>query len=287
MKPVGVWLFGGNAASAAVEREQLARIDELGYGSVWMGETVGERDAFARSAVFLGATERITVGTGIANVWSRPAATAQAAARTLAEAFPGRFVLGLGIGHAFQAESTGQSFAKPLTAMRDYLSRMDDEAAANPPAGPFPRVLAAIGPKMLELSRDAADGAHPFTMPVEHTAFAREILGPGKLLIPHQAVLLSADAEVARAKARSSLTQILQVEAYARAWRNFGYGDELSDRLVDAAVAWGDEDAIARRVREQLDAGADQVLISPTGTDLPGAVDQLARLAPALLGVAA
>ncbi|GHF14629.1 LLM class F420-dependent oxidoreductase [Amycolatopsis deserti] len=286
MTSVGVWLYGGHPATAEVEREQLARLDALGYASVWMGETVGGRDAFARSAVFLGATGRITVGTGIANVWSRPAVTAQAAARTVAEAHPGRFVLGLGVGHPFQAASLGQSFAKPLRGMREYLSRMDEEAAANPPAAPFPRVLAAIGPRMLELSRDAADGAHPFAMPVRHTAFAREILGPGKLLIPHQSVLLETDPEVARAKARSSASQILRAEAYARAWREFGY-DEMSDRLVDAAVAWGDEEAIARRVREQFDAGADQVLISPTATDLPGAVDQLARLAPVLLGVAA
>ncbi|NIH84955.1 TIGR03620 family F420-dependent LLM class oxidoreductase [Amycolatopsis granulosa] len=287
MKSIGVWLFGGYPTTVEVEREQLARIDALGYASVWMGETIGGRDAFVRSAVFLGATSRITVGTGIANAWARPAPTAQAAARSVSEAHPGRFVLGIGIGHPYQAESTGQSYAKPLTAMRDYLSRMDEEAATNPPAAPFPRVLAAIGPKMLELSRDATDGAHPFAMPVEHTAFARKILGPGKLLIPHQAVLLSTDPARARAIAREMARQILQVKAYAKAWRDFGYGDEVTDRLADALVAWGDEETIARRVREQLDAGADQVLLSPTGVDLPGAVDQLARLTPALAALTA
>jgi probable F420-dependent oxidoreductase len=287
-----VWLFGGTPTTVAEERVQLGRIDRLGYGSLWYGEGVGNRDAFARSGVHLAATERLAVGTGIANAWSRPAQTAQAAGRTLAEAYPGRFVLGIGIGHPFQAQSVGDDFGKPLQRMRKYLSTMDDEAAANPPAEPFPRVLAAIGPKMLELSRDAADGAHPFFMPVAHTAFAREILGPGKLLIPHQSVLLEPDPERARAAARPLVTMALTqgAAAYPKAWRDFGYGDDLADftdRIIDAAVAWGDEEAIAKRIREQLDAGADHVLVSPVAADLRGTVDQLERLAPALLGVAA
>ncbi|GAA3834419.1 MULTISPECIES: LLM class flavin-dependent oxidoreductase [Amycolatopsis] len=209
MSSVGVWLSGGNPVTAGVEREQPARIDELGYASVWMGETVGGRDAFARSAVFLGATGRITVGTGIANVWSRPAVTAQAAARTVAEAHPGRFVLGLGIGHPFQAASLGQSFADPLRGMRDYRPRT------------------------------ALHGQD-------------ELLSPRRELDAHPA------------KARSSVGQIPRVGTDAGPGRTFGH------------------DAF-----RQLDAGADQVLISPTAADLPGAVDQLARLAPALPGVAA
>jgi probable F420-dependent oxidoreductase len=285
---VGVWLFGGRPKSGGIEeeREQLRRIDRLGYGSVWMGETVGGRDAFAHSGVALAATERLTVGTGIANLWSRPAPTMQAGGRTLAEAYPDRFVLGVGVGHPFQAESVGADYRKPLTRMRNYLSQMDEEAGVNPPAVPFSRVLAAIGPKMLELSRDAADGAHPFFMPLEHTAFAREILGPGKLLVPHQTVLLEPDPERARAIARDLVRLVLTegASSYPQAWRDFGYDlDGTPDRLIDAAVAWGDEEAIAKRVREQLDAGADQVLVSPIAPDLPGTVDQLERLACVLL----
>ncbi|MCP2165348.1 TIGR03620 family F420-dependent LLM class oxidoreductase [Goodfellowiella coeruleoviolacea] len=285
--PVGVWLFGGDPTPVREEREALGRLERLGYGSAWMGESLGGRDAFARSGVFLAATERLAVGTGIANVWARHPVTAQAAGRTLAEAHPGRFVLGLGVGHAFQAQQVGESFQRPLSRLRDYLSTMDEEAAANPPAEPFARVLAAIGPKMLELSRTHADGAHPFFAPLEHTAFARQILGPDRLLIPHQAVLLESDPVRARAIARESVRLAITrgAPAYARAWQRFGYADDIADttdRLVDAAVAWGDEEAIARRVRAQLDAGADHVLVSPTGTDLSGVVDQLTRLAPAL-----
>lgn len=181
----------------------------------------------------------------------------------------------------------GETFDKPLTRMRTYLSAMDEEAGLNPPPVPFPRVLAAIGPKMLELSRDAADGAHPFFMPVEHTASAREILGPGKLLIPHQTVLLESDPGTARERGREILRRVLTqgASAYAKAWRGFGYhedGATISDRFVDATIAWGDAEAIAKRVREHLDAGADHVLVSPAAPDLPGVVDELERLAPTL-----
>ncbi|TVT49426.1 LLM class flavin-dependent oxidoreductase, partial [Amycolatopsis rhizosphaerae] len=132
--PVGVWLFGGTPAPVRVEREQLRRIERLGYGSVWSGETVGNRDAFARSGIALAATERLAVGTGIANLWARPAPTMQAGGRALAEGYPDRFVLGIGIGHPFQAAQVGEEFTTPLTRMRNYLSRMDEEAAVNPPA---------------------------------------------------------------------------------------------------------------------------------------------------------
>lgn len=284
--PVGVWLYAGRSTTITAEREQFARIDRLGYGSLGYGEGVGGRDVFVRSAVHLAATEKLAVGTGIANLWARPAQTMQAAARAVAESYPGRFVLGIGAGHPFQAESVGSDYRKPLARMRAYLSTMDDEAAANPPAEPFPRVLAAIGPKMLELSRDAADGAHPFYMPLRHTAFARDILGPGKLLIPHQTVLLEPDPVRARAIARPMVRRVLTKGAasYPKAWRDFGYDlDALDDKLVDTAVAWGDEEAIAKRVREQLDAGADHVLVSPIGETLADVTDQLARLAPALV----
>ncbi|KAA9159469.1 TIGR03620 family F420-dependent LLM class oxidoreductase [Amycolatopsis acidicola] len=284
---VGVWLYGARLTDAGEEREQLRRIDRLGYESAWIGEQVGGKDAMARSAIALAATERLTIGTGIANLWARPAPTMQAGGRTLAEAFPGRFVLGIGIGHPFQAESLGEQYRKPLTLMKNYLSRMDEEAALNPPARPFRRVLGAIGPKMLALSRDAADGAHPFFMPLAHTVSAREILGPDKLLVPHQTVLLEPDPRRAREIARPFVRFVLTegASAYPKAWRDFGYDlDGTSDRLVDAAVAWGDEEAIAKRVREQLDAGADQVLITPLADTLTGTADQLERLAPALLG---
>lgn len=286
---VGVWLYGLQTP-LDVLREQVARIDRLGYGSVWIGEGVGGKEAFAKSAVLLADTERIVVATGIANVHSRHGATMQAGGRTLAEAYPGRFVLGIGIGHSFQADQVGTRW-RPLAQLREYLDQMDAEQAANPPPVPFPRIASALGPKMLELTRDRTDGTHPFTSPVAHTAFAREVLGPDKLVIPHQNVLLEADPARAREIAREGVGMAIRMpqSPYYKNLRRFGYSHdelgEVSNRVVDAIVAWGDEQAIAERVQEQLDAGADHVLVSPTAapTSVPSAVDQLERLAPALL----
>jgi probable F420-dependent oxidoreductase len=287
---VGVWLAAAPMNPPfADELKAIQRLDELGYRSVWSGEGIAAREAFAHNGILLSSTRQIVLGTGIANVWTRPGRTMQRGGSSLAAAFPGRFVLGVGIGQAFQAAKAGAEF-RPLRQMRDYLSRMDEQAAEFPPAEPFPRVLAAIGPKMLELSRDHTDGAHPFFTPLEHTAFAREILGPDKLLIPHQTVLLEPDPVKARAIARDSVRMVLTrgAPAYADAWRRFGYGDDIgsvTDRIVDAAVAWGDEEAIVRRVREHLDAGADHVLVSPIAPDITSAADRLEKLAPALLEV--
>jgi probable F420-dependent oxidoreductase len=287
---VGVWLASAPLdPPPAVELRAITRLDRLGYGSVWSGEGVGSREAFAMNGMLLASTERIVLGSGIANVWARGPRTMQGGGNSLASAFPGRFVLGVGIGHAFQAAKVGEEF-RPLPQMREYLSIMDTAVGENPPRTEFPRVLAAIGPKMLELSRDAADGAHPFFAPVEHTAFAREILGPDKLLVPHQTVLLEPDPARARAIARETVRMVLTkgAPAYARAWRRFGYSgdiDAVTDRLIDAAVAWGSEEDIVKRIRAQLDAGADHVLISPIGPELDSIVDQLERLAPAVLEV--
>ncbi|MGC7096698.1 TIGR03620 family F420-dependent LLM class oxidoreductase [Amycolatopsis lurida] len=282
---VGVWLANAPLKPPLdVERRETRRLDGLGYGSLWSGEGVGAREALAIHGILLGDTRNLVLGTGIANVWYRPAATLQTGAAILAAAHPGRFVLGVGIGHAFQAAKTGGDY-RPLTQMRDYLSEMDAEAEANPPAVEFPRVLAAVGPRMLELARERAEGAHPFFTPVEHTAFAREILGPDKLLIPQVHVLLETDPVRARESQHDWLRYALDVKPYANAWRRFGYETELTDRFIDAAVAWGDEEAVARRVREHLDAGADHVLVTPSTNDLPAQVDMLAKLAPALLEV--
>jgi probable F420-dependent oxidoreductase len=206
---VGVWLFGLQTP-LDVLREQVARIDRLGYGSVWIGEGVGGKEAFAKSAVLLAETSRIVVGTGIANVNSRHGATMQAGGATLAEAYPDRFVLGIGIGHAFQAEHVGTQW-RPLAQLREYLDQMDAEEATNPPPAPFPRIASSLGPKMLELTRDRTDGTHPFSSPVAHTAFAREVLGPDKLVIPHQTVLLEPDPARAREIARRSVGLVVKM----------------------------------------------------------------------------
>lgn len=287
---VGVWLIDvlmERATSVRVEREQVARIEEMGYGSFWFHEGIGGRDALAHAAVLLAATRRIVVGTGIANIGARHPAALHGGAATLAEAFPGRFVLGIGAGWG----------PRPRTRLAAYLDGMDADHVEGPVAGlpridvPYPRVLAALGPRMLEVARDRADGAHPFSAPLEHTAVARRALGPEKLLIPEQTISFDADPAKARAAAAAYVAWGLRIPGspYTANLRRLGYGerdlaDGGSDRLVDAKVAWGDAEMVAAHVRRQLDAGADHVLLHPLAPDLRSAVDVLERLAPALLG---
>jgi probable F420-dependent oxidoreductase len=286
--PVGVWLASLRPAPMDQERAAARRIEELGYGSLWSGEVIGGKEAFAHLGVLLAATERIVTGTGIANVWARHPAAMQAGAATLGAAYPGRFILGIGVSHAPMVDRSGQAYQKPLAHMIAYLDSMDAAAADVPRTDvPVPRLLAALRPRMLNLARERADGAHPYFVPVSHTPLAREALGPGKLLIPEQAVVLSTDPDEARRIAREHMGRYLRLPNYVNSLKYLGYTDEDvsaggSDRLADAIVAWGDEAAIAARVREHRDAGADHVVLQPLG-DLTAAVRQLERLAPAVL----
>ncbi|MGW7573205.1 TIGR03620 family F420-dependent LLM class oxidoreductase [Streptomyces sp. NPDC054765] len=221
----------------------------------------------------------------------RDASAAHAAAQTLAEAYGGRFLLGLGAGHAPLVGRRGHTYAKPLAAMREYLDAMDATPYDGPVADPPPaRVLAALGPKMLELAGTRTAGAHPYFVTTEHTARAREILGAGPLLAPEQAVLLESDPATARSLAREHHTRFyLELSNYTGNLRRLGFGDDDfknggSDRLVDAIVAWGDVDAIRRRVQEHGDAGADHVAIQPLAPNRGLGLEQLRELAPALTG---
>ncbi|WP_131738753.1 TIGR03620 family F420-dependent LLM class oxidoreductase [Actinomadura roseirufa] len=284
----GVWIAPPTLLTTpvAVQREQAARIERLGYASLWTGEPpvvapVGGREIFAQLAVLLAATDRLVVGSGIANVSTRLPEATHSAAATLAEAYPGRLVLGLG----------GQGGDRPLTALREYLDVMDRAAERSPIQVRYPRVLAALGPKAHALAADRADGVHPFLQPVEHTEIARRLLGSGGLVIPHQALVLEEDPDTARKSLRALLALGMRnVETpYTKNYRRLGYGDadlvdDRSDRLIDATLAWGDERAVAGRLRDHLDAGADHVLLHPLAPDLPSAVDALERLAPHLAG---
>lgn len=286
---IGVWHPLISKAPAEVVRRTAAEIEELGYGSLWANEAVGTKDPFAVAGVLLAATRRIAVGTGIASLWARDATSMAAGAVTLADAYPDRFLLGIGVSHSPLVGRRGHDYAKPLTATRAYLDGMD-EAARELPDAKAPRLLAALGPKMLELSRDRADGAHTYFVPPEHTAQAREILGADRLLVPEQAVLIEPDPTRARTMARAYMSYYLPLPNYLNNLRNLGYtdadfADGGSDRLADAIVAWGDPEAIAKRVHAHLDAGADHVAIqplSPDGPDLDDALRQLHSLAPAL-----
>lgn len=288
---VGIWSGLLGRAPAAAEREAVATVEDLGYGAVWIPEGPGAKDAFAHAGMLLAASKRIVVATGIANVWLREAVTMNAGALALAEAYPGRFLLGIGISHAGLATSIGRVYERPFDVMRQYLDGMAGAPYQGPPpAEPSLRVLAALGPKMMALARDRASGAHPYFVPPEHTVRARQILGAGPLLAPEQAVLLETDPTRARALAREHMTFYITAPNYTNNLRRLGFGDEDlarggSDRLVDTIVAWGDARVIRDRVRRHLDAGADHVAIQPIVPHLDTALDQLRVLAPVLRGV--
>jgi probable F420-dependent oxidoreductase len=289
--PVGAWLAVLRRESADTQRAVAHRIEKLGYGSLWEGEGVGANDVFVDQALWLCTTERIVTGAGIANIWGRHPAAMQVAAASLEAAWPGRTVLGIGVSHAPAIARTGQIYERPLERMRQYLDGMDQTAGSAPPnRARVTRVLAALRPRMLELARDRADGAHTYFVPPEHTRQAREILGPDRLLIPEQAVVIDTDPQRARAAAREHTAFYLGLPNYVNNLRQLGFSDDDladggSDRLVDAIVAWGDPGDIAVRVRDHLSAGADHVLIQPLGPDADAAVWQLEALAPAVLPV--
>lgn len=282
---IGVWLGDLGEVPAKQERDAVRELERLGYGAIWAGENPTNREALAHSALLLAWTERITVATGITSIWARDAAAAANGARTLTEAYPGRFLLGLGVSHARSASARGHAYARPLTAMREYLAAMDaSEFAVGEPQPPIWRVLAALGPRMLELARERAHGAHPYLGTSEHTRRAREILGDGPTLAPQQAFVLEADPSAARVVARSYLATYLPLPNYRANWIRLGFSEgDLeaggSDSLVDGLVVWGDEAVVCRRIEEHFAAGADHVCVQALGA---GPVEQLRRLAEAL-----
>jgi probable F420-dependent oxidoreductase len=286
---VGVWLGTIALAPARQERDAIARIERLGYGTAWFGEGPANREALSHGALLLQASERLTIATGIANIWARDAAAAINGANTLNEAHPERFVLGLGVSHAPIVNSRGHDYAKPLTAMRRYLEAIEGHTYAAPgPEQPSTILLAALRPRMLELARERAAGAHPYFVPPAHTATAREILGPRPILAPEQVVVLETDSSRAREIGRRHMASYLRLPNYVNNLRTLGYDDADfadggSERLVDAIVAWGSEDAIAKRVSEHLEAGADHVAVQAYADNPDTALEQLERLAPVLL----
>ena len=273
-------------------RDLAAAAEKLGFGSLWIGGSHLAPDAFTHLVSLLGGSSRLIIGTGIASIWGREPSDMRQGADTLARGFPGRFILGLGVSHAPAVEKLGRSYDRPYSAMARYLAEMDHPAghAAEQPAGELaPRILAALGPRMLELSRDEADGAHPYFVPVEHTSFARQVLGPAPLLIPEMAVVLESDRSAALAAARGYTSRYLRLPNYVSNLRRFGYGTEDtagsgSERLIDAIIPHGPA-VIAERTRQHLEAGADHVLLQPLGADGGFALPDLAPLAEALAGV--
>ncbi len=263
---VGIWSGALDALPIGEAAEAVAELEELGVGTLWFGEAYG-REAFTASSLYLQATRRLVVATGIASIYGRDAVAANAASRTLCAAFPGRFLLGLGVSHAPLVERMrGHAYGKPVQAMREYLDALDAAPyLVGDPGEPAPRVLAALGPKMLELSRDRAQGAHPYLVTPAHTADARALLGDGPVLAVEQAVVLSDDEEVFRRRAAAHLEIYTGLPNYRNSWLRQGFTTDDavrggSERLQDALVARG-LDAARARVQEHLAAGATHVCV--------------------------
>ncbi|EIV33542.1 hypothetical protein MA3A0122S_3566 [Mycobacteroides abscessus 3A-0122-S] len=264
----GVWKGG------PVTPEQARTIEDLGYGSVWVGGVFTADLAYVEP--LLAVTENLTVASGIVNIWTSPVDEIAAAFHRIEAAYPGRFLLGVGAGHP----EASAEYRKPYDALVEYLDGLD--AAGVPKER---RVLAALGPKVLKLSADRTAGAHPYLTTPEHTRQAREIIGPDALLVPEHKVVLSTDAPSAREIGRRTVDFYLTLSNYVNNWKRLGFNDEDltspgSDAFIDAVVAHGTAAEIATRLNEHLDAGADQVLIQVLGDK--GLVDTLTSLADAL-----
>lgn len=287
--PVGLWTGTLDALPPTLVREVVADLDTQGWGGLWFGEAYG-REAFTNAAMMLGASARLPVATGIANIYGRDAMAMAAAAKTVAAQFPGRFVCGMGVSHAPLVEAMrGHAYGGPVSTMRAYLDAM----AAAPfyaAAGEMPPVvLAALGPKMLELAADRTAGVHPYLITPEWTARTRAIVGPDAEVAVMHAVALTDDADTWRTRAHDFLNIYTGLPNYRNSWLRQGFAEEDlvrggSERLKEAMVGRGGETAVAALVREHLDAGASHVCLQVLGSDLATApVEDWRRLATALL----
>lgn len=288
---IGAWTFAFDSRSVTQIGVDVRALGSLGYRAVWVPEGSSSRDIFAHLSLLGAVTERITVCSGIANITARAPEVMAAGARTLADAFGERVVLGIGVGHEYSTEARGYAWERPLARMRAYLDRMD-EAPWYAPGSEVGvrRLLAALGDGMLRLSAERALGAHTYFVPVAHTARAREVLGAEPVLAVELTAVLETDPQRARAVARDWTSGYLELTNYARNLERMGFeqaelADGGSDRLVDATVAWGDERAIAARVREHREAGADHVCVQfVNGDDADVCMPAYRALAPLVTG---
>ena len=286
---VGIWSGQVNMMPARAAREAASAIEGLGFQTLWYPEGV-TKEAFSQAATLLAATEHLVLASGIANIWARDAVAMVNGGRTLVEAFPNRFVLGVGVSHAPTVAIRGHTYQYPLSMMRAYLEAMEAAPYRGPtPSREAPLVLAALGPKMLRLAAERAWGAHPYFVPVEHTSSARSEMGDGPLIAPEQAAVLSSDADEARLIARNHMEHYLRLDNYRNnllrlGWPEADLASGGSDEMVDAIVAWGDVDAIRGRVVAHLQAGANHVCVQLlNGPPDAFPLTELSELAPALL----
>ena len=266
--PYGIWSAGLRLGEIGAAADAAAELEELGFGVAWIPGR-GD-DIFERAGALLGATTSLIVATGIVSVWSTTPEEATAAHAWLTDAYPGRFLLGLGISHGplVDRDDPGR-YRKPLTKMREYLDALDGRADAVPKDE---RIIAALHSKMLALAGDRSLGTHPYLVPPAHTEVARNILGTGPVIAPEQSVVLDTDAERARSLAREHLETYMGLPNYTTNWLHHGLDerdllDGGSDRLVDSIVAWGTVEQAAERVQAHRAAGADHVCLQVVGTE--------------------
>ena len=270
---IGIWTSTLDFQPASKAQEAARELEALGYAAIWFPEAL-RREALSNASLLLAATSRIVVATGIANIYARDPVTMAAGQKTLAEAYPGRFLLGIGVSHQPTVENLrGHVYGKPVPTMRAYLEAMSKAPyqAVEPPEKPM-TILAALGPNMLQLAAELTAGAHPYFVPVEHTRRAREVVGPKAMLAPEQAVVLETNADKARSIARVHTEYYLRLTNYVNNLRRLGYSEEDvtgggSDRLVDDVVAWGDVDHVAARIQAHFDAGANHVSVQVIAAD--------------------
>ncbi len=292
LRGTGIWSGALRFSDPAAIADAAAELEELGYSCLWIPDVGGE--VFGAVRLLLESTRKLTVATGVLNLWMHSPEVTAAAHDLLQADYGDRFLLGIGVGHAARIDSVMPGrYRRPLRAMNRFLDGLDDAPVPLPRGG---RVLAALGPKMLETAAGRAAGVHPYNVTPEHTAQARAVLGPDALVLPEQGVVLTTDPEVGRWVGRTYLQGYLTLPNYVNNMRRMGFGDDDfagggSDRLVDALVVWGDEQTIKARLDEHRAAGADHVCIQVLSVEQPTAVmvygqpfrlDGMRRLAPAL-----
>jgi len=286
--PVGIWSNTLERLPNAKAGDLARLVESLGFGAIWFPEAVGSKEVFAQSALLLAASSRIVVAPGIANIFARDAFAMANGARTLAEAFPGRFILGLGVSHAPAVGARGGRYRRPVETMAAYLEAMAAAPITLAGAVTPPLLLAALGPRMLGLAATRAAGAHPYFVPIEHTPIARAALGPEPCLAVEIACVLETDPVVARKVARTYTKRYLALANYRNSLLRLGWleaelANEGSDRLVDALVVWGEPARIAEHVAAHHAAGADHVCVQVLSAAWPAPpVDELRLLAHAL-----
>ncbi len=275
----GVWWSGSWHDADERDLNVAAELESLGYGTLWSSGGF-EPGLPPRFGELLAATDRAVVASGIASIWTTTPADVAPAVADLEERFDDRFLFGIGASHS----AIVQDYTRPYSRMVEYLDGLD---ATDAPIARERRVLAALGPRMLELAKERAAGAHPYFVPVAHTAYAREVLGPGPLLAPEVAVVLETDRDAALRRAREYASIYLPLPNYTNNLRRFGYTDDDiegggSDRLIEAVIPWGDAGTVAERVRAHLDAGADHVCVQVVADFFTFPLAEYRQLAPAL-----